>query len=159
MHPFMTPVLLGLAGFDPFRPDTQLDPPDRQSAEASYPTAGEWRPVVGAYGLRQAEFSEHPLEPWLGAHIARRIKALARKPVTAPVVGNGQRIAPFTVACLELALVVCTPDFIRKVAGQKRFTVFRGTLAQPSLLDKAPSFEPFLCCTDRGPLNLGLALI
>ena len=155
----MTSVLLGLPGFYPLRPDTQLDPPDGQPTEASYPTAGEWRPVVGAYGLRQAEFAEHPLEPWLGVHIARRTKALARKQVTAPVVGDGQGIAPFTVACLELALVVCAPDLVRNVAGQKRFTVFGGTLAQPSLLDKAPSLEPFLCCTDRGPFDLGLALV
>src|SRR3990170_4819746 len=117
VHPLVTPVLLGLAGFYSFRPDAELDPPDRQPAETGYPAPGERRPVVG----------------------------------------HGQRIAPSAVACLELALVVCAPDLVRRVAGQKRLTVWRGPLAQPPILDEAPSFEPFFSCTNGRPLDLGLA--
>ena len=50
MHPFVTAVLLRLAGCDALGDDPQLDPPHRQSAQSGRAQRGERRAIVGADG-------------------------------------------------------------------------------------------------------------
>jgi hypothetical protein len=63
MHPFMAPVLLGMAGGDALEPNAQPQPPDRQLAQAvERVRRGKGHAVVGADGVRQAEILEGALE-------------------------------------------------------------------------------------------------
>src|SRR5262249_54549075 len=62
MNPLVSPILLRLARNNPFRPDAELDPPDRQPRQAAHPGRGKRRTVVRADRQRQPMLLEGRLE-------------------------------------------------------------------------------------------------
>jgi hypothetical protein len=59
VNPLAAPILLGMAGFDAFDPDTQPQPPDRESAQAEQGMLrGERHTVVGSDCRRETKLPE-----------------------------------------------------------------------------------------------------
>ena len=66
MEAFVAAVLLGLAKFDEFRSDVELDPPEVKARDAVNGLGSERDAVVGADDARKAELAKKAFENRLG---------------------------------------------------------------------------------------------
>ena len=63
MHPFVSPVLLGMTRLDPFDADAQTKPPNRKAAEIEQRiTRGERDAIIGTNRVGQTAFLEQTLK-------------------------------------------------------------------------------------------------
>ena len=130
MHPFMTTVLLRIAGLDALDGNTEPQPPDRQPGEVEEGIgAGERDAVVGADGVRQSALGEQALERRDRALLADGVEGLAEQQEARRVIGDGERVAIVAVAEAELTFEIGAPEVIVIGAGGKRRAL--GAVAAP----------------------------
>src|ERR1051326_8154791 len=151
VHAFVGAVLLRATWRDALMSDSELQPPDVQSAEAVNSGRGKGCAVVAANGARQAMLAKEAKELRLDAVGAHVEQAVTAEQVPAEVVDDGQGITVDTVAHQELPFEVDGPDLIwcGRVEG-------RGTRMLPSA-SAAPRLGPAMALQDvedraaRGP--------
>jgi len=112
MHAFMATVLLGFAGFDEFRKDTEADPPGGELGEPGERGGGEGSAVVGADSLGQTIFVEEPGKDGLGTNGGGRVKRLAAEEIAAESIGNCKWEAIQSIAGFELSFEVSRPEIV-----------------------------------------------
>src|SRR6266404_1850607 len=119
MHALMPAVLLRLARINPLQPDAELDPVRRQPRQpASAVGERERAAVVGADGVRQAEFAESLVDR--GQHRLDRLRHdAAFDQESAEAVAQRQRIAALAVGRTEPALEVDAPKIVGRAYRQE----------------------------------------
>src|SRR4029079_3315292 len=110
MHALMTTVLLGVAGFDSLMSDPELGQKHSKRRQPSGGTAGEWRPVVGAYGIGQSVLAEveqqhrsHLREPGAGCGVKTQKEATV-------MIGQGEGHTVRPVLRGKVSLVIDAPE-------------------------------------------------
>jgi hypothetical protein len=129
MHPFMPPLLLGLARLNPFMNNTQLHPLDRQPTQTPHAGRREREAVVGANALRQTVLAHGGITDGIHMLKVQLRYSLAPNQVTAVGVGNGERITAFLISATEEAFAVHAPELM----GRRDFSQGRGTRCHPPL--------------------------
>src|SRR6516225_7352121 len=158
MHPLVPSILLRLSSHDPLGPDAQLDPPYRQPRQPADPERGKRRAVVRTDRQRQAMLLEGRLEDWPHILLVRSRHGLTAQQVTAVRVGQGERIAPPTVAGTKPTLEIGAPHVVGRAHCRKRLRVGRTAppLARPAGHTLAP--QPFPDRAGRRHRQLGMVL-
>lgn len=110
VHPLMTAVLLGFAGFDQFRRDAELDPPDGELGEASESLGGERGSVVGANALGQAELAERVLEAAAGPGDLHALHRVAVEEEPGVAVLHAEGVAKRAVSGLSIRRWMASTD-------------------------------------------------
>src|SRR4029453_18073306 len=114
MHPFVTAVLLWMAGFDALELDPEPQPPHGELAQAIQGVGrGEGDPVVCAYRNGKPEVLERSLKDCECVGFLRSRQGFAAEQVAAGKVGDGERVAVLAVGEHEFALVVGAPELVR----------------------------------------------
>ena len=117
MHPCMAAVLLRMARPDPFDPNPQEQPPDRQLAQVEEGMGGsEGNPVITTDVGRQTAFFKQSLKDRKGEVFAGRGQCFTGQHIAAGMIGHGQRVAVVVIAQQELALVIRASQFIGTLA-------------------------------------------
>src|ERR1044071_684376 len=93
MHPFMSSVLFGMAGDDPFDPDAEADPPQRKSGKPRQSWRSEGAAVIRQDGQRQTVLAKDDLERSARVRVLGRSKRSAREDEAADVVDDRQGVA------------------------------------------------------------------
>src|SRR5882672_8213192 len=135
MHALMPAVLLRLGRLDPLRPDSKLDPPQRQCRQPARRRRGKGRSVVRADRPRQAELAERLIEDRPHMRIICTGHLLAAQQIAAHRIAQCQRIAARPIAGAEPALEVHRPHRVGLVGRRKRLAVGR-TAWPPTPLDR-----------------------
>src|ERR1043166_5574420 len=141
MHPFMAPILAGLAGLNPFRADTQLNPPLGQLTETSESQRGKGSTVVCANGLRQAIAAKCPLNPGPYRGVTGVFQSAAQQQITGEVVRERERITAAVIAQSKVPFEIRTPDLIGSFARAERFIGRCHMAAFNALFDQAGAFK------------------
>jgi len=156
MHTLMTPVLLGVSGFDQFRIDAETDPPDREPRQAAERGGREGHAVVGSDDPREAEFLEEAREDGPGIQVGGGAEPLAAQEKTAEAIHNGQRITIEAVSSAELALEVGRPDLVGFGHGRVGSPWVSRTGASSALGDQAVPPEDVAARASRRPFPIGV---
>jgi hypothetical protein len=109
VKPLRASVLLRLARLDPLRPNSQLQPPDRQAAEAPWTHRSEGCAVVGAHARGKAKLLEGGFEDPADEPFVRTDGRLAPDQISAVDIDDRQRIADEPVARPKLSLEIHAP--------------------------------------------------
>ncbi len=142
VHPFMSSVLLRVAGLDALRHDAQLDPPHRQPRQPGHRARGERRPVVGAHHLRHPVLAKRRFEDGLHPLRVGLVHRLAAQQVTAAasVMVSGSirspsvvRIQPLKSAPTRRWARAHRPNGCCKAAPRRRFRRCRVSPSRSSI--------------------------
>ena len=126
VHALVPPVLLRVSGLDALVRDAELGPPHGQPRQASNGRAGKRRTVIGAYRPRQPILAEGGFKDGSYALRVGLLHRLAAQKITAPGIGDGQRIDAPSIATLEPALEIGAPDAVRLHRMRQRLGVRLG---------------------------------
>src|SRR5712692_5381129 len=141
MHPLMAPVLLRPAGLDALVHDAQLHPAKRQLRQTQLANSCERSPVICPDTqwhavLTHGRFAD--CSYLIEIHPRDRLTA---DQVSAMSIRDGERIAPRSVACTEVAFEVHAPELIRCCDFGERFRVWRCAPLLPLWTGEAGSSE------------------
>src|SRR5690242_21200777 len=106
MHALVSAVLFRMPCGDALRPDTQLDPPYRQTRQPRNRGRGKWRSIIRTDRLRQAVLAKGRFKNRLHARRVRLLHRLTAQQIPAVGITDGQWIDAFSVASAEPALEI-----------------------------------------------------
>lgn len=92
VHPFVPPVLLGVAHLDALRENAQLNPPHAEAREPRDRSRGERRSVVAPHAQRQSVLAKRRFEHAFGRVVHRAFKRHATQQEAAVRVRKRQRV-------------------------------------------------------------------
>src|SRR5262245_28244916 len=153
MHRRVPAVLGRFPRLDPFRLNSEFDPPLRELAEAAHGQRGERRSVVGADHLGQSTVPKHPLKPGLNFLISGSRQRAAQKQISREVVTDGQRITPAAITQQKVALKVGTPTLIGGATLSKGFAIRRYSAPPLAGLHQTRSLQDFARRRIRRPFK------
>src|SRR5450432_1470597 len=146
VHPFVTPVLLGMAWLRALGRDSELDPPDAQGGQTADPRRRERHAVVAADVLGKPELSEHALEHLACRPFLRARQRVACQQVPRLEIADGQRVASRAIAKREVTLEVDAPDVVRAFANREPRQLPRSARSTSARDDQA---LPLQHCAER----------